>query len=569
MRRSRKMLETINSNRKKVVAVLFVLSMLAANSVGIEIQKSPGINLNIILNTTRDSNPRMDHALWKLYNIFLREGSEAAAKYAAKRDINFINGKTDVSFLIESDLAAQSLLFDNLRTTIERFGGTINGQNKNEILAALPLSSLGEVLSLSEVKYISLPKRPHEEIIITEGVNVTGAQPLIDAVPYRTNNNPVKVALIDGGFSGYERLLGSELPQDTTLVSFMDSGGTGTSIHGTACAEIVYDMAPDSQLYLLPIDYDIKLAAAVNYCLNNDIKIISTSLCFFGSGPKDGTGPINEIMRWAYENGIIWITAAGNYATRHYSGYSQDPDSNGWHNFSSNDEILDISIRNIPNFSVILEWDDWGTWDGVNFSGTSEDFDLYLYRYVNDEWVLVESGENVQDGNDIPYEEIVLTNPENGHYGISIKRISGNKNVKLHLYIPKLSQDGFTDSQYIVPEQSICSGADSRDAITTGAFNFNDLMLAWYSSWGPTLDGRIKPDISSPAQVSTATYGQYGFAGTSAAAPHLAGAVALLISKLPYTSFEDILAILTGRAIDEGNVGKDNKWGEGRLYLQR
>jgi len=563
------MLKTINSQKKKIITVLFILSMFTLTGVGAEKQKAPDADKNVIQNSTRDSNPSMDHALWKLYNIFLNEGSEGAAKFAVKRDIKFVNGKTDVYFQIESNTITESFPFKNLKTTIEQYGGTIKGQNKNVILVALPLSSLGEILSLNELKYISLPKRPQEEAIITEGVNVIGAQLLIDAIPYRTDNNPVKVAIIDGGFSGYERLLGSELPQETTLVSFVDSGGTGSSIHGTACAEIIYDMAPDSMLYLLPIDYDIKLAAAVNFCLTNDIKIISTSLCFFASGPKDGTGPINEIIRWAYENGIIWITAAGNYATRHYSGYSQDPDNNGWHNFSSDDEILDITIRDIPNFYVLLEWDDWGIWNGVNFSGSGEDFDLYLYRFTNDQWVLVESSENIQNGNDIPYEEITLTNPENGHYGILIKRVNDNKDVKLHLYIPKLSTDGFTDSQYIVSEQSICSGADSRDAITAGAFNFYDLTLAWYSSWGPTFDGRIKPDISSPASVSTSTYGQYGFAGTSAATPHVAGAVALLISRLPYISFEDILAILNGRAIDEGEVGKDNKWGEGRLYLQR
>jgi subtilisin family serine protease len=560
---------TLNSQKKRIIAVLSILFMLSINGVGKENQNDPRTNHNIIQSSTRDSNPRMDHALWKLYNIFLHEGSEAAAKFAAKRGINFINGKTDVSFHIEPALIAQSSIYENLKTIVERSGGIINGQNTSEILAAIPLPSLGEILSLNEVEYISLPRRPYEEIVITEGVDVTGALPLIEAVPYKTSNNPVKVAIIDGGFSGYERLLGSELPQETTLVSFMDSGGTGTSPHGTACAEIIYDMSPDSELYLLPIDYDIKLVAAVNWCLNNNIKIISTSLCFFGVGPKDGTGPINEIIRWAYENGIIWITAAGNYATRHYSGYSSDTDADGWHNFSSDDEILDINIRNIQNFGVVLEWDDWGTWDGMSYSGTGEDFDLFLYRYLNDQWVPVESSENVQDGNDTPFEEIWLTNPENGHYGILIKRVSGNKKVKLHIYIPYLPQDGFTDSQYIVSEQSICSGADSRDAITAGAFNFYDLSLAWYSSWGPTLDGRIKPDISSPAQVSTATYGQYGFAGTSAATPHLAGAVALLISRLPYTSFEDILAILNGRAMDEGDVGKDNKWGEGRLYLQR
>lgn len=558
-----------NHAKRKLIILLLFLIFISIPGFGTKKDIAIKTNLNTAHNPVRDTNPSMDQVLWKMYNLYLHKSPEEASAFASKRNLNLVNGKIDVYFKIESVTLHNPMALPQIEATIQNAGGEIKSQNLNEILAAVPIASLVELLELDGIRYISVPHHPFEEIITTEGVQVTGAQTLIDAKPYKTNNNPVKVAIIDGGFSGYQNLIGSELPRNTQLVSFLEGGGPGTSTHGTACAEVVYDMSPDSELYLLPIDYDIKLASAVNYCLDNDIKVISTSLCFFGSGPKDGNGPICDIMHYAYENGIIWVTAAGNYATRHYSGYSNDIDGDGWHNFAEDDEILDINITNIPLFYLILEWDDWGTWNGVNYSGSGEDFDLYFYKYVNDKWELIASSENIQNGDDIPYEEIDLTNPENGHYGIAVRRAGGNKTVKLHIYIPKLPQDGFTDSQYIVSEQSICTGADSRDAITVGAFNFYDLSLAWYSSWGPTYDGRIKPDIGSPAQVSTSTYGQYGFSGTSAATPHVAGAVALILSRLPFSSFEDIFAILTGRAIDEGPVGKDNKWGEGRLYLLR
>jgi subtilisin family serine protease len=95
----------------------------------------------------------------------------------------------------------------------------------------------------------------------------------------------------------------------------------------------------------------------------------------------------------------------------------------------------------------------------------------------------------------------------------------------------------------------------------------------YYSSLGPTSDGRIKPDISAPSWVSTSdtTYGSRdvdGFAGTSAACPHVAGAIALLKGKTPFTVFE-IMDILYSRAIDMGDPGKDNKFGWGRLNLRR
>ena len=53
--------------------------------------------------------------------------------------------------------------------------------------------------------------------------------------------------------------------------------------------------------------------------------------------------------------------------------------------------------------------------------------------------------------------------------------------------------------------------------------------IAYYSSQGPTNDGRIKPDMSAPAGMHSVMYGDT-FSGTSAASPVAAGAGALILS---------------------------------------
>ena len=117
-------------------------------------------------------------------------------------------------------------------------------------------------------------------------------------------------------------------------------------------------------------------------------------------------------------------------------------------------------------------------------------------------------------------------------------------------------------------------------------------FIAPFSSNGPTRDGRTKPDIAAPGQgiasarslditlgtcTTSSTYYSYLNdnrmhtinQGTSMAAPHVAGAAALLMQKFGALTPAQVMAKLSALALVDGNTGAvpNNLWGVGKLRV--
>ncbi|MEO5573966.1 MAG: Ig-like domain-containing protein [Gammaproteobacteria bacterium] len=114
------------------------------------------------------------------------------------------------------------------------------------------------------------------------------------------------------------------------------------------------------------------------------------------------------------------------------------------------------------------------------------------------------------------------------------------------------------------------SPANNPGAFATGAVD-DTLVIADFSSRGPSAcDGGLFPHLSAPGvNIRTADLSFGGFplyttlSGTSYAAPHTAGAMALLLGAYPAIGIAALESALTRSAQDLGQPGSDTDYGYG------
>ncbi|OWZ13366.1 Subtilisin serine protease [Phytophthora megakarya] len=97
---------------------------------------------------------------------------------------------------------------------------------------------------------------------------------------------------------------------------------------------------------------------------------------------------------------------------------------------------------------------------------------------------------------------------------------------------------------------SVVSPGDSTDAFAVGATDVNDALGA-FSSLGPSVDGVLKPDFTAPGVAVRSAWinnntDYASLSGTSMAAPHLSGTIALALSARPGFCFSALKQVLQG-----------------------
>ena len=375
---------------------------------------------------------------------------------------------------------------------------------------------------------------------------------------------------------------------------------------GTAMLEIVHDLAPDARLAFTGgsdgLPSALEKINGINWLATqafdgNGADVIVDDIITY-SEPFFEDGPVARAAQRASDSGVLYVHSAGNFRNgqlAHYVDSYRPTAPLGLHDFDSNpartDVLMAVLIQEEQPVSVFLQWND-------AFGASGNDYDLYLCPPTapGGQLILANCGksENVQDGDDDPYEVV----GGRAHAGSNITYLfvlirgvpDSEGNAPDARQLKLIVRNGFLG--YHFSRNTIFGVSAVTDVISVNAIDASDPGHDSISEnraqgpaeiYHPRRETRPKPDlvgIEGTLITGAGGFGyqdpvtsEYKFTGTSAAAPHVAGVAALALQKIR-TAEPDIpkvrarraaFDILLGTAVDLGVRGRDALYGEGRV----
>jgi len=370
----------------------------------------------------------------------------------------------------------------------------------------------------------------------------------------------IGVGVISNGAGGLSQAQSSgDLPPDVHVLM------NGRGNEGTAMMEIIHDIAPGATLLYHDFGGGAQndFISAAESLINAGARIIVDDVGFLEVPYfEDGFTAENLNRILAEHPEVIIVSAAGNNAEVHYQNKFSD-DGTGYHSFDGNGGIP-IAIQPGGKFSAFLQWDDM-------YGQSDNDYNLYLEE--NGE--LIGLSERVQGGNALPEEKFTYINDGPNLVQAELRVKKENPDVKdknIEIFINAQKDKVYINKQSLSNQDSIIGQAAVPLVLSVAAISPEKVnAIERYSSQGfvtityPQVSIRQKPDVTGINNIEVSGAGGFPktFPGTSAAAPHIAGLLALEWSLFPNIPADEMRDALLSTTLELGEPGWDPAFGYG------
>jgi hypothetical protein len=451
------------------------------------------------------------------------------------------------------------------------------------VYASVAAGALDTVAALPFVRWIGPPATSTLRVGSVTSKGDTALRADEARAMFGIDGSGVRVGIISDSLINDQVAIDSgDLPPDLLIVNGQDGSTIASATdEGRAVAEIVHDLAPGATLlFHTGFPTSLNTIQAIQALVGEGVDVLMDDIGFFAE-PVFEEGPVAQAVRDAIENGVVYVTAAGNAADRHYRAVYRefDPNDNNpdvnLHDFGAGDPTMSITIPAGSSLLAVLHWAN--PFDG---SG-SDDYDLLIFDADGVQDACLQPGlvgicastDDQRDTAAPPQELVSVQNVTGSPLAVTllINRVAGNA-VPLAINFAR----GVILDEHNVASGSMFGHPCVRAALALGAVDaepdFDTNPIEDFSSQGPcvnffpTVEYLHKPDGVAPDGVSTSLARFDPFFGTSAAVPHTAALVALLIEAAGghgTLSHIRIANILRLSAVDRGSPGPDHVFGHG------
>ncbi len=543
------------------------------------------------LKQAKPTGQKLDGAL---QNLVARNAQKSPSKSKSSlKPAPFVRIDSDQRVQVYINYAS---ITDTELRELESYGAKIEVVNKSlkKIQAWIPYGVLADIEQNSMVNRVTIPDyaQVNQGAFETEGKAIIESQKLLDQ---GFNGKGVKVGILSDGAGAWRSARDSgDLPNDFRVFGSCDKGEEdiancrfrGTCNEGTAMAEIIHDLAPEAEIAVYSVGTSMEFINGLKV-LSEDFgaDIIVDDLGFFGE-PYFFDGPIASAVD-ALPSRVLYVSSAGNSGARHYS--SQQYNARGYSNPLTNRFELVHSFDDSSSFDigsffhglvvrpdaaarVIMQWEQRSPEFNRGF-----DFGMVGYDLFGN---IIDISNFNNLGFDYGLEFLCLPNltSENQVNFVSLFQDSGNSNTNFKIYFL-----GASGIEYPEARGSLFGHPSLDRVIAVGAINAIDAPgqeVTFYSSQGPsqfnkfdetslvlTKTFRAKPDVVATDGVSVSGAGGFSstFFGTSAAAPHVAGLAAQLMSVSPFANSANVRKAIETGTLDMHSTGFDFLSGNGQI----